>query len=416
MKGKARHDFFYWLGGVVFRPYVLPHKFNYEYDRIKVPYSPYIVVSNHLTNWDPLLVGLSFKKSMYYVSSDHILRLGLLGKLLNFAVAPIARAKTAQETQTVISIFRRLKEKCNICIFAEGTTSFDGKTGEIPYSLSKLAKKTGAALVTYRISGAYFSFPRWARFMRRGKMSGKLAQIYSPEQLKAMTEEEIYTSIQKDLYVNAYDDQKENPVAFYGKRPAEYLETILYCCPNCGKFSTLKSDDDQLFCSCGFHVRYNEYGYFELPGTSDPSGRMQESASAPAGSNEKPPFTTILDWMDWQKKEIEKTAAAMKDLPGDTPIFCDRDQILYQVKRASHNTPLARGTLCLYKDRLSIENETGEVLEFPLESVIEVNVLTMKTIIFSLNEKKIYEIHSESPRSALKYMHIFKAWQSVNKE
>ena len=136
MKGKKRHDFFYWLGRLVLNRR-LSRKFSYECDEIKVEHSPYFVVANHLTNWDPLLIGMSFRKSMYYVSSHHILRMGLKSKILEFVISPIARAKTAQETQTVINIFRRLKAKCNICIFAEGTTSFDGKTGDIAPSVAK---------------------------------------------------------------------------------------------------------------------------------------------------------------------------------------------------------------------------------------------------------------------------------------
>jgi len=387
MKGKKRHNFFYGLAWILCRR-SLSKKFNFIFDNIKIKHSPYIVVANHLTNWDPLLIGLSFRKSMYYVASDHILRMGLKSKILEFTMSPIARVKTANETQTVISIFRRLKENCNICIFAEGTTSFNGETGEVQPSIGKLVKRAGVALVTYRFTGSYFTFPRWARFQRKGKIEGRLVQVYSPEKIASMSEDEIYQAVIKDIYVNAYDDQEKNPVRFRGKKPAEYLETVLYCCPKCKQFGTLKSCDDLLSCtdSCGFKVRYNEYCYFEIP-----------------GSEETPPFLTIIDWVKWERSVV--TALLSGNIDSNTPIITDEKQELFEISRASHNTLIAEGNLSLYKNRLSITAQNGQTIEFFISDIIDIGVITMKTIVFA-TEHKILEIHSKHPRSALIYMDI----------
>ena len=395
MKGKKRHEFFYKLAWNFFHR-SLARKFNFEFDKIDAGYSPYIVVANHLTNWDPLLIGLSFKKPMYYVASDHILRKGLISRLLEFAIAPIARVKTAQETQTVISIFRHLKEKSSICIFAEGTTSFDGETGEVQPSIGKLVKRSGAALVTYRFSGAYLTFPRWARFYRRGKIEGRLAQIYSPEKLALMSEEEIYTAVKNDIYVNAYKDQEKNMIAFNGKKPAECLETVLYCCPECRQFGTLKSRGDILSCLCGFKVRYNEFCYFEIPGSKEP-----------------PALKTITDWVKWERAEIK--AYIQKNPGSGVPVTSDDEQELYEIARARRSTLIAKGKLCMYTDRLTVTSKSGHIHEFPLNGIIDMSVITMKTIVFAA-EHKIFEIHSGHPRSALKYMDMLKAFKETKKE
>ena len=401
MKGKTRHDFFYRLTRNLCRlPLIL--KFNYKFDKIKVNHSPYIVAVNHLTNWDPVLVGLSFRKSMYYVASDHIMRMGLLSKFIEFAISPIFRVRTTQETQTVITLFRRLKEKCNVCIFIEGTTSFDGKTGAVQPSIGKLAKKTGAALVTYRFIGSYFTFARWARFPHKGKMEGRLVQIYSPEKIAAMTEDEIYQAIKKDIYVNAYDEQEKNPIAYRGKKPAEYLETVLYCCPKCRKIGTLASRNDTLSCVCGFKVRYNEFCYFEIPVTS--AGKTSASESSPHEKNAEAPFKTITDWVKWEREELDIIASNNSD--AQIPVFSDEDQQLYEITRVSHNTLISDGKLCMYKDRLSVDTT---VIMF--DEIIEMGVITMKTIIFAA-KNKTYEIHSKHPRSALKYMDMFNAIKS----
>jgi hypothetical protein len=56
----------------------------------------------------------------------------------------------------------------------------------------------------------------------------------------------------------------------------------------------------------------------------------------------------------------------------------------------------------MYKDRLSVD-ET----DILLNEIIDMGVITMKTIVFATKEK-VYEIHSKHPRSALKYWDMFK--------
>ena len=391
MKGRIRHEITFRVAWTLLHKY-FAHKFNFEYEIIEPDYSPYIVISNHLTNWDPILIGLSFRRGLYYVSTDHVFRMGWKSVLLKFFFSPIPRAKTVHETSTVINIFRRLKDKCSICIFAEGNTSYDGETGEVPRSTGKLIKKAGVTLITYRFTGSYFSFPRWSRFLHRGKMSGRLVNVYSPEKIAGMSEDEIYKAIISDIYVNAYEEQEKNPVAFIGKKPAESLETALYCCPECRQFASLTSKDDMLFCKCGFRVRFNEYGNFEYP----------------SGQSGIPPFTTVLDWSKWQKNEMSVFAEKALSLESDVPVFTDPDQELFQIKRARKNILLCRGTLCMYNDRVSIiTNKGNEKIDFPLETIIDMSIITRMTLIFITKDNLLFEIHSKHPRSALKYMDLF---------
>jgi len=333
---------------------------------------------------------------MYYVATDQLLRMGLKSKLLFYFFSPVARAKTTQETQTIITIFRRLKDNCNICIFAEGMTSFDGETCEIQPSIGKLVKRAGVTLVTYRFTGSYFTFPRWARFIRRGKMEGNPVQIYSPDKIASMTKEEIYEAIKKDISVSAYAEQKRNPVVYRGKNRAEYLETVLYCCPKCRQFGALTSRGDLLSCACGFQARFNELNYFEIPNSRE----------------DEAPFKTITDWADWQRKEIEILSGKLDDMDADVPVFTDLGQKLYEVQRAAGGVLTADGKLCLYKDRLSLipcegGGSSGKPFDFPFDTIVEMSCFAMMRIIFSTNKNKVFEIHSKHPRSALKYIDFF---------
>jgi len=405
LKGKLRHDFIYRALWILSRHFIA-RKFNFKYKIIENLQSPYIVISNHVTNVDPILIGFSFGRCMYYVATDQLLRMGLKSRLLMYFFSPIVRAKTAQETQTVITIFRRLKDKCNICIFPEGMTSFNGEPYEIQPSISKLVKRAGVTLVTYRFTGGYFTYPRWARFIRKGKMEGNPVQIYSPEKIASMTEEEIYKAIIKDINVSAYGEQEKNPVVYRGKNRAEYLETVLYCCPKCRQFGTLTSCADILSCVCGFQVRFNELNYFEIPNSKD-------TPSPPP----PPPLKTITDWCNWQRKEVERLAGTANGMDENVPIFTDTGQKLFEVQNYTKSTLVAEGKLCLYKNRLSLitcENRISEKsFDFPFETIIEMSCFAMMRILFSTNKNKVFEIHSKHPRSALKYADFLKIMKSV---
>ena len=70
-------------------------KFNLTYEDLQVD-GPVLLIPNHVCAWDPLLVAMSLReKQIYYVASEHLFRLGVLTRLLNWLVAPIPRRKAS---------------------------------------------------------------------------------------------------------------------------------------------------------------------------------------------------------------------------------------------------------------------------------------------------------------------------------
>ena len=211
------------------------HKFNLSHDDLKLE-GPCLLISNHVSAWDPLLVSMSLReKQVYFVASEHLFRLGLVTKLLGYLVAPIPRRKAASGSDTAKACLRHLRAGHSICLFAEGEQSWDGKTGPIFPATGKLAKASGASLVTFRLEGGYLSLPRWAKGVRRGKVHGGPVHIYSPGELKTMTPAQINAAIARDIAEDAWARQREAPVAYRGRDLAEGLERALFLCPGCGR-------------------------------------------------------------------------------------------------------------------------------------------------------------------------------------
>ena len=42
--------------------------------KVESPPGPFLLLSNHLTDQDPILLGSAFRPQMYFVASEHILR------------------------------------------------------------------------------------------------------------------------------------------------------------------------------------------------------------------------------------------------------------------------------------------------------------------------------------------------------
>ncbi len=260
-------------------------RFGYKYEVAKNLPKNYVVLSNHATDYDMLFVGASFKRQMYFVGSEHIARWGFLFKLIDFAFAPILRYKGTVAASTVKEIFNKTRNGENVCMFAEGVRTWDGVSSPILPSTAKMIKKLGCGLVTYKITGGYFASPMWGgASVRRGEVRGAPVNVYTEEQLKAMSVDEIYKIIVDDLYEDAYARQLENPKPYKSKRRAERMENLLFTCPDCGAYDSITSSGDTFRCTkCGMSVKYDEYGMLDHPS-----------------------FKTVKELSDWQKSEAEK--------------------------------------------------------------------------------------------------------------
>lgn len=388
MKGLYWHRFIYRILKTLIIP-IFKRKLNYSYKKVQPSGRPYIVLANHNTDYDPLLVGLAFPYQMYYVASEHIFRWGLISKLINFLVSPIPRVKGTTEIHTVMNILKRLKAGANVCMFAEGNRSFSGETGEIHPATGKLIKKSGVSLITFRLDGGYFTSPRWSKTLRKGEMKGRMVREYSPEELRSMTTDEVSLAIKNDLYVNAYEEQKKNPVSYLGKNLAENLETALYICPECNKYTTLKSEGDRFYCTCGLDLKYNTFGYL-------------------SPNNEKSsPFKTVLEWSKWQDSWLAENIENIKQMSSDTLIYSDEEQTLWAANRGK-NELIGKGTLLFYNNRMVFDFFDNKKYTFNFKDLSDLGIIGQMVVAFATNDRQAYEIKSCHPRSALKYRDIIK--------
>ena len=355
---------------------LLKRLFRFEAQPAPEINGPYIVIANHATDLDALLVSVSFPRHMYFVASDHIFRSRLWGGLLTYFLDPIPKQKGGADISTAMQVVRRLKKGLSIGLFAEGSKSFHGKPCPVVQATGSLVKASGASLVTYRLEGGYFTSPRWAHTFRRGRMRGYPVRVYSPEELKQMTAEEVNAAIAVDIGEDAYQRQAKDPVAFHGKRLARGLENALYMCPTCGGVGTLHGEDNLFSCGCGLKAELDEMGYL--------SGG---------------PFRTVDEWGSWQK---EKLLERIKS--GDeTELFSDDGQEIWRIPPCRQGAPVARGKLSVSRAGLRL----GDFI-LDWQAVLGMEIFGRNTVVFSDSHGNHYQLCSEKERSGLKYLDAFR--------
>lgn len=392
----------------------------YAYDCELAPEieGPCLILSNHTTELDPVLVALSFPRQMYFVASEHVYRKGWVSRLLYWAFQPIAKMKGSSDALTVMKVIRTIKEGKNVCIFAEGNRSFDGRNAYVPHATGKLAKTCGATLVTYRLEGGYLTNPRWGFGIRRGKCFGHVVNVYSPQSLKEMTAEQVNDIIKNDIYEDAYERQQTNRIAYKGKKRALGIECAFCVCPRCRKIGTISSSGNNVFCTfCGNNSLFDEYGYF----------------------NSEFGVSNTKEWEDLQESVLRQLADEKLNEQAESvnakPFFSDEGVSFKTLDSEHKEKTIGNGKMSLYADRFVFEPEkkdenvaadgtvdeknavngepNDEVLPFVLyiKDISDMSVYSRNGFVFTDVAGVHYEIKpclKKSPLNVRKYISIWK--------
>lgn len=351
-------------------------RYNYHTRPLPPLPSPCIVIVNHTMDYDFMLVGRSFPRLMHFVIGETLFQNKLLRRLLVYIHNPVIISKAGTDSAAVLEILRRLRGGESICLFAEGNTCFDGVTGHIPKGTAALVRASRASLVTFRVGGGYLTHPRWGLSTRRGKSWGELAQVYTPDALKAMTDEGLNAAIARDIHVDAYADQAREPVTYKGREPASGLEHALYYCPACQAIGSLQGAGKHIRCQiCRFEARYTPFGGFDSPS----------------------PYANVKEWVHSQRAYLVElfksdSSAALKD----------RGQTLWRVQPDHSLLQAAMGEFSMDARGLSI----GEYYLL-LPEIAGMAIFRKNLLMFSDRKGTRFQLDALPGQSALKYRDLY---------
>jgi 1-acyl-sn-glycerol-3-phosphate acyltransferase len=116
-----------------------------------------LLCSNHISNFDPIVVGIMAPRNVYYMAKEELFKVPVLSKIIEMCNAfPVKRGLTDREAlRKGLSV---LKEGHVLGLFPEGTRSKTGELGKGLAGAGFFALRTDAAVVPCAVIGPYRTF------------------------------------------------------------------------------------------------------------------------------------------------------------------------------------------------------------------------------------------------------------------
>ena len=364
--------------------------------------APYAIFPNHVGLWDPFLVGFHVPDLIQYVVSDYQFRIPIMKFLLSL-VGAIPKSKAISDFETVRNIFRVKQSKGVIGIFPEGMRTWDGCNLPPLYATSKLIKALKIPVVVPILKGAYLVLPRWARNRSRGNLTIEYKQGFTAEEIKRMDVDEIHQRLCELIRYNEWEHQREKMHKYRGRTRAEYIELVLFTCPECNSLGTMRSQQNGLRCEiCGYSVIYNTFGFFD--NAADPGALVA--------------FDNVRDWNVWQLSHLSTAVKKMKSDGKDTPLFADERCVVWRGHRREPMQRYSAGRAVLFADRIEIQTADDAIVH-PIGDVHGINV-QLKEVVEYYHDEALYMFRFEDPWvSGYKWMtavNLLKGKDPVNAE
>ena len=158
---------------------------------------PVLLVSNHQSNLDPVLVGLACPRQLKYLARQGLFFWPFSLWIRSLGAVPIDRERG------VLSGIRitldLLKQGNAVLVFPEGSRTPDGKLHELLSGFCLLARRSGAAVVPVGLDGAFDALPRGGVFPRPADIKLAIAPPIMPKQVKEMTDQQLVELVRQRI-------------------------------------------------------------------------------------------------------------------------------------------------------------------------------------------------------------------------
>ena len=353
--------------------------------------NPYLLISNHASRVDYLYTAPAVlpHRLNYVVGYNEFFRSHLYPIFALMQAIP--KRNFTPDPHTIKEIIRVIRQGGRVCIFPEGMSSISGGGQPCAAGSGKLLKFLGVTVYYTKIAGGYMTNTKHCLDQRPGKVEIVVDKLFTPEQLKELSAEEIQETLNRELAHDDYIWNKQARVKFKGKGSmAKNLHDMLYLCPKCNGIYTMKAQGDTIRCeACGNGARVDEY-YDLIP--------LEENHVIPE---------TISHWYALQR---ERAKAEVADLRFQ---FSERVKlgVLPKFKRLNKGATsiiAGEGTLSLSRDGLAYEGtKHGEPFSFtlPIDCVPTYGMCTDITRFYTFYRSEFYEFYPER-NDTMRWFHL----------
>ena len=158
----------------------------------ELPEGRVIYASNHISGWDPPVVGSSVRRQLTILAKKELFTIPIIGRAIHLVHArPVDRAGYSRGVLDLLK--NALENDDAIMLFPEGTRRRDGKLGEGKVGVGMLSVWTGAPVIPCYVSGTDKAMKAFL-FARRFKVAlGK--PVFPPESASAAERKQAYQDV-----------------------------------------------------------------------------------------------------------------------------------------------------------------------------------------------------------------------------
>lgn len=353
--------------------------------------NPYVLEGNHASRVDYLYtapVALPHRLN-YVVGYNEFFRSHLYPIFSLMQVIP--KRNFVPDVHTVKEIMRVIKNGGRVCLFPEGMSSISGGGQPVSVGTGRLLKKLGVTVYYVKIAGGYMTNTKHCLDTRPGRVDVVVDTLFTPQQLKSMSADEIQQTLNTALAHDDYLWNREARVEYNGKgEMAKNLHDLLYLCPRCGGVYTLHGAGDVISCTaCGNGARVN--GYYDLI-------PLDDSCVIPE---------TISHWYEMQR------AKAREQVREDDFSFSGQVKLgvlprYKRLKKGATSVIAGEGTLTLSREGLRFDGiKDGEAFAFalPIDAVPTYGMCTDISRFYTFYRFEFYEFYPER-NDTMRWFHL----------
>lgn len=157
-----------------------------------------LVLSNHQSHFDPVLIGLACDRRMNYLARESLFGFAPFRWLIaSLDAIPIDREGSG--LSGLKETLRRLKNDEAVLIFPEGTRTRDGEVAPLKPGFSALARRARVPLLPVAIDGAYDAWPRRRLLPGVSTIHLEFGEPLSAETAATLDERQLVAEIERRI-------------------------------------------------------------------------------------------------------------------------------------------------------------------------------------------------------------------------
>ena len=346
--------FFKLLLWILCFPSLLMHRTKLKKVGMEGIKGPYLLLGNHNAFFD---MKVSIAAAWPQVPNYIVAIDGYIGReWLLRAIGCICKRKFTNDPLLIRQMQRVTRSGGIVGLYPEARYSLCGTTAPLPEALGKVCKLLNVPVVVLICHGHHINHPFWnTRRERKVKPTeATMKLIFTPEELSALSAEEINKRLVKEFQYDDFRWQEENRIPVRDPERARGLEKILYQCPHCGTEYRMTGEGTRLTCSaCGKTWEMDEFGVLHA---SD--GRTE--------------YPHIPDWYEWERENVRREVRNGTYTTGILPVTVE------SLPNAKRFIPIGSGTMThdMNGFRVSVTDPDGDirVMEKPVPSLYSCHI------------------------------------------